>query len=144
MTAKLSPFERLVRDYEVHPRKTVDDDLKMGVGMHDWTVGQLDQDARRISGNRAHATVHELTAGTEQLEPRPRVRGRRKDKATPPPPSPESRQASEAKAKTKGPATEKERIFLLQEEGACEIGLPQTAKGPDTGGRAASGCCDCS
>ena len=41
MSANLSSCERLVRDYEVQSRKTVEDDLKMGVvilGMHDSRV----------------------------------------------------------------------------------------------------------
>ena len=78
MTAKLSSFERLVRDYEVQSWKAADDDLKMA-GIHlgharltckrtsdaqHCTVGYLGQDTRRRLGDRARATVHQLTASS--------------------------------------------------------------------------------
>ena len=72
MSAKLSSFDRVVREYKVKPKKM---EGVVIFGIHDprvnetshtqhRTVGQVGQDTRRPLGDCAHAAVHQLATST--------------------------------------------------------------------------------
>ena len=155
MSATLSSFERLVRDYEVQSRKALDDDFKMHdsrVKVHlirntarldTWikTRDKILEIARTQRYINAQLAPTQLGA-TQKGKGKCKEQEKGKPKATPPPPPTvtASRTATTFQAKGTGKESycNRERVLLLQEERACEGGLPQTAEGSSTGGRAAS------